>query len=100
LVGDADAIAFESYHLFGMVGQDANVFQTQIDQNLGADAAFMLHHALASWLAIELTALVETDLGKGTRCFAGFDSEASAGMVKVEENAPIFFGDGGQGPGN
>jgi len=26
LVGDADAVAFQGYHLFWMIGEDANVF--------------------------------------------------------------------------
>ena len=56
LVGYADAVAFEGHHFFGVVGQDADVFQAKVDQNLSADAAFVLDHTLARWLSVELTA--------------------------------------------
>ena len=68
LVGDADAVAFEGDDFFRVVGEDANVFEAEIDQDLRADAAFMLDHALAGRLAIELAALVEMNL----REHAGF----------------------------
>ena len=66
LVGDADAVTFEGYYFFRVIGEDADVFEAEVDQDLGADAAFVLDHALAGGLAIELAALVEMNLGKRT----------------------------------
>ena len=100
LVGDADAVAFQGDHLFGVVGQDADVFQAEVDQDLRAYAAFVLHHALAGRLAIQLAALVEVDLGKGAGCFGCFDAEAAAGVVKIEKDAAVFVRDGRQGAGD
>ena len=42
LVGDANSIAFQSHNLFRMIGNHANVFQSQVDQYLRAGAAFVL----------------------------------------------------------
>jgi hypothetical protein len=53
-----------------------------------------LHHALAGRFAIKLAALVEMDLGKRAGFFGGFDTEAAAGVVEIEENAAVFLGDG------
>ena len=97
LVGDADAVAFQGYYLFRVVGQDADVFQAEVDEDLGADAAFVLDHALAGGFAIELAALVKMDLGQRAGVFGRFDAEAAAGVVEIEKDAAVFFGDGGQG---
>ena len=83
LVGDGDAVALEGNHLFRMVGEDANVPETEVDQDLRADAAFVLHHALAGGLAIELAALVKMDLRERSRLFGGIHGEAAAGVVQV-----------------
>jgi hypothetical protein len=94
LVGDADAVAFEGYYLFGMVGQDTDVFQAQVDQDLSAYAAFVLDHALASGFAVDLATLVKVDLGEaagGRVC--RLDGEAAAGVMEIEENATAFLGD-------
>ena len=100
LVGDADAVAFEGYYFFRVIGQDADVFQAQVDEDLRADATFVLNHALAGWFAIELAALVEMDLGQGAWGFGRFDTEAAAGVVEIEKDAAVFLGDGGQGAGD
>ena len=62
LVGDADAVAFEGDNFFGMIGEDADVFEAEVDQDLRADAAFVLDHALAGGFAIELATLMKMDL--------------------------------------
>jgi hypothetical protein len=100
LVGDADAVAFEGYHLFGVIGQDADVFQAEVDQDLGADAAFVLDHALAGGLAVELAALVKMDLRECAGFLGGFNAEAAAGVMEIEENAAVFLSDGGQRAGD
>ena len=86
LVGDADAVAFEGDDFFWMIGEHANVLEAQIDEDLGADAAFVLDHALASGFAVKLAALVEMDCGQGTRSFWCFDAEAAAGVMEVEQH--------------
>jgi len=94
LVGDGDAVAFEGDDFFGMVGEHANVLEAEIDEDLGADAAFMLNHALAGGFAVELAARVNMNLRKLAGFFRLIDAEAATGMMKIEEDAAIFFGDG------
>ena len=83
LVGDANAVTFKGNHLLGVVGYDADVFQAKINQDLRADAAFVLHHALPRHFAVQLPARVEMNLGEDARRFRGFDGEAAAGVVEV-----------------
>jgi len=100
LVGDADAVAFQGDYFFGVIGQDADVLQAEVDEDLGADAAFMLDHALASGFAIELATFVEVDLRKGASLVRGFDAEAAAGVMEIEEDTAVFLGDDGEGAGD
>src|SRR6267143_3338329 len=100
LVGDADAVAFEGNDFFRVIGEHANVFEAEVDQDLRADAAFVLDHALAGRFAIELAALVKMDLRECAGLFGGFDAEAAARVVEVEKYAATFFGDGFQGAGD
>src|SRR5579859_5488987 len=97
LVGDGDAVAFESNDFFGMVGQDADVAEAEVDEDLGADAGFVLDQALTGGLAVELAAGVHVNL----RELAGFvgliDAEAAAGVMEIEKHAAIFFSDGFEG---
>ena len=96
LIGDADAVAFESDDFFRMIGEDVNVLEAEVDQDLRADAAFVLDHALARRLAIELAALVKMNLREHARLFGGFDAEAASCVMQVEKDAAIFLGDGFQ----
>ncbi len=96
LVGDADAVAFEGDYFFRVIGEDADVLEAEVDQDLRADAAFVLDHALTGRLAIELAALMKMDLRKRTGLFGRFDTETTTRVVQVEKNAAIFFGDGFQ----
>src|SRR6266478_3794262 len=80
-----------------MVGEDANVFKTEVDQDLRADAAFVLDHALAGGLAIKLAALVKMNLREGAELFGGFDAKAASRVVEIEKDAATFLGDGFQG---
>ena len=94
LVGDGDAVAFEGDHLFGVVGEDANVFEAEVNQDLRADAAFVLDHALARGLAVELAALMKMNLWQRTGLFAGIDGEAASRVMEIEEYAAALLGDG------
>ncbi len=100
LVGDADAVAFEGDDFFRMIGEDADVLEAEIDQDLRADAALVLNQALAGRLAIQLSALVEMDLRKRAGFFRGIDGESAPGVVKIEENAAVFLGDSGERAGD
>ena len=92
MVGDADAVAFEGYDFFGMVGDDANIFEAEVDQDLRADTAFVLNHALTGGLAIELAARMKMNLRQGAGSFWRVDAIAAAGVVEIQEDAAIFFG--------
>src|SRR2546429_7373823 len=96
LVGDADAVALEGDNFLRMIGENTNVLEAKVDQDLRANAAFVLHHALARRLAIELTTLVEMNLGKRAEFFGGFDAEAASGVVEVKKDAAVLFGAGCQ----
>ena len=96
LVGDGDAVAFEGDNFFRVVGENANVFQTQIDQNLRADAAFVLDEALACGRTIELSAGVNMNLRENAGFGGSFNSKTASGVMQVEKNAAIFFGNGRQ----
>src|SRR5713226_3069159 len=93
LVGDADAVAFEGDDFFRVIGEDANVLEAEVDQDLRADATFVLHHALARRFAIELAALMEMNLWENAGFFGGFNAEATSRVVQVEKDAAVFFGD-------
>ena len=47
LIGDSDAVTFQSYHLLRVIRQNTDVFQAEVDQDLRAYAAFVLDQALA-----------------------------------------------------
>src|ERR1700722_2423931 len=93
LVRYADAVAFQSDHFFRVIRQDSNVVEPEVDQNLRPDPAFVLHHALACRLAVELSAPMEMNLRQRARRFAGFDAEAASGVVQIKEDATAFLGD-------
>src|SRR5882757_2362230 len=92
LIGDADAVAFEGHDLLRMVCYHADIFQSQIDQNLGADAAFVLNHSLTRRLAIQLAARMKMDLRQLARRLCILDCESASGVVKVQKYASPFLG--------
>src|SRR5271154_3535523 len=96
LVRDANAVAFKGDDLFRMIGQNPNILQAQVDEDLRADAAFVLHHAQAGGFAVQLAALVKMNLRQHARLLGGVDTEATAGVMEIEENAAVFLGDCGQ----
>src|SRR5271155_1255030 len=96
LVGDTDAVAFEGDNFLRMISQNPNILQPQVDENLRADAAFVLHHAQAGGFAVQLAALMKMDLRQHARFLGGVDAKAAAGVMEIEENAAVFFGDRGQ----
>jgi cytosine/adenosine deaminase-related metal-dependent hydrolase len=96
LVGDPDTVAFEGDYFFGVIGEDADVLEAEVDQDLRADAAFVLDHALARGFTIELAALVKMNLREHARFFGCVDAETAASVMEVQEDAAVFLGDGGE----
>ena len=43
LIGNGQAIGFERHHLARMIGEHAQALKPEVNQNLRAYAAFMLH---------------------------------------------------------
>src|SRR6202040_1120939 len=86
---------FERNYFFGVVGQDAQGLQSQIDQNLRADAAFVLQEALPCDIHVELYARVIQDARQRPRSGRGsVDPETSPRMMQVNEHAAILADDG------
>ena len=82
LICNVQPIRFERDHFARMVGEDAQALKAQIEQNLCADAAFMLQQALSRRILIELPASVI----EHARHFARsrrrlLQTKASAGVV-------------------
>jgi len=96
LVGDADAVALEGDDFFRVISKDANILEAEVDQDLRADATFVLHHALAGRLAIQLTTLVKVNLREHARLLGRIDTETAARVMQIEKNAAVFLGDGGE----
>ena len=100
LVGDTDAVAFESDDFFRVIGENTNIFQAEVDQDLCADTTFVLYEALARWRAIELSARVNVNLRKNARLTGSFDAKAAACVVQIKKNTAILFGNCGERTGN
>src|SRR5690348_1739207 len=79
-----------------MIGEDANVLEAEVNQNLRSNAAFVLDHTLARGFAIELTALMKMNLRQRAGLLGRIHGETAAGVMKVKECAAIFSGDGFQ----
>ena len=92
LVGDADAVPFEGHDFLGVIGDDADIREAKIDQDLRADTAFVLHHALAGRFAIELAAGMKVDLRQGSGIFRCVNGVAAAGVVQIEKHSAVFLG--------
>src|SRR5882762_1731284 len=83
-----------------MIGENANVLEAEVDQDLGADATFVLHHALAGGLTVELAALMKMNLREHAGFFGRIDAETATSVMQVEKDAAILFGDGFKRTGN
>src|ERR1700682_2174852 len=63
LLGNSNPIAFKRYHFFRVIGEDADIFKAKVDENLRANAAFVLDHALPRGLAVQLSTGMKMNLG-------------------------------------
>src|SRR5438105_685508 len=93
LIRDGNSIAFEGHDFFRVISEDANVFEAQVDQNLRADAAFVLDHTLARGLAIELAALMKMNFRQRAGLLGTIDRKTASRVMEIEKNAAVFFGD-------
>ena len=94
LVGDGDAVAFEGHDFFRMVGQNTNVLEPEVDQDLRADSAFMLHQPLTRGRAVQLAARVNVNLRQYAWRLGGFNAKAAAGVMQVQKNTAFLFSNG------
>ena len=97
LIRDADAVAFEGDDFLGVIGDDADVGEAEVDQDLRADAAFVLHHALTGRFAIELPACMIVNFRQGSGSFRRIDGVAAPGVVQIEKHAAVLLRDFFQG---
>src|SRR5437763_15737204 len=77
-----------------MVGEDADVAEAEVDQDLGADAGFVLNEALAGGFAVKLAARVNVNLRELSGFVGLVGAEAAAGVEEIEEDAAVFFSAG------
>src|ERR1700735_1355283 len=95
LVCDFEAVAFEGDHFAWMICENADAAQSEIDQDLRADAAFALHQTLASKIVIQLLALVKADARKLCAVrLARIDLKSPPGVMQINEDAAVGLRDG------
>jgi hypothetical protein len=94
LVDDFDAEGFEGDELAGVVGEEADAVETEIGEDLGADADFVLELALpfGSGVVEELATMGDEA--------PVLDGDAESGFVEVDEDAGAFAGDAAEGFAN
>jgi len=92
LIRDANPVAFQSHNFLRMVGKYANIFQPQINQNLRANAALVLHHALSCRLAIQLPARMKMNLRQHTRLLGDLNPKPTPGVMQIQKYAAVLFG--------
>src|SRR5260370_19321846 len=91
LVLDADPVAFESHDFLWMVSQYADIFESQIDQNLRANSTFVLHHALPRRFALQLSTRMTINLLHHAGFLAHLNPKSPPRVVQVQERATILF---------
>ena len=93
LIRNLQPVAFQRHHFARMICKHTNPPQSQIDQNLRADAALVLHESLPPRILFAALAAVVTNLRQ--RRFFGrtrINSKPAAGMMQVDEDAAIGRG--------
>src|SRR6202171_4830231 len=93
LIGDGDAVSLQGDDFFGMVGEDSYVLESEVNQNLRADAAFVLHHALAGRLAVELAPRMQMNLRQCPWLRRLINAESATRVMQINKDAAIFLGD-------
>jgi hypothetical protein len=91
-----EAVAIAGYYFARVIGQDADAAEAEVYQDLGADTAFALDQALAAQVVLHFVTGMEADPREfGGVCLARrVNLKAAAGVMKVDEHATIFGGDG------
>ena len=100
LLGNVQAIALQRDHFSRVIGENTQIFQSKIDQDLRADSALMLELAFSRDVLPKLVSRVIQDVGQRAGCAErrrrGVDSESSSCMVKVDKHATVRGSDGFQ----
>ncbi len=93
LVRNLEAVTFERHHFARMIRKHANPPQPEIDQNLRADSALMLHESLPPRILFASFAPVITNLRQG-RIFgrARINSKSAASVMQINKHAAIGRG--------
>ena len=95
LFGNGQAVTFERHNFFRVIGQNPQALQSQVDQYLRADAAFMLQKPLPRHIHIQLFARVVQNVRERARNRGNrFDAKTAARVMKIDEHAAIFLDDG------
>ena len=98
LVGDFEPVALKRHDFARMVREDADRAQSQVAQNLRADAALTLYEPLAAQVLIELAPRVEPDPRELACGVSGqVDLKTSSRVVEIDEDAAFFARDRGKG---
>ena len=93
--GDCQAIAFERHHFSRVIGEHAQALEAKIDQDLRADAAFVLYQPLPRDVLVELAARVIQNMRQHVRRGrGGVNPEAPPPVVEIDEHAAILGHDG------
>ena len=91
LIGNRYAVAFQRDNFLRMIRQHANILQPQINQNLCANPAFVLHHALPRGFAIKLPARVHMNLRQYPRLGRLLNAKPATRVMQVQKYATILF---------
>ena len=92
LVGDADAVAFQSDHLLRVIRQHAYISKAEVDKNLRADAALVLHHALTGVQAAMRSYAPDGSWGEGPAYWAYATSYNVTMLACLESALGSSFG--------
>ena len=90
LICNLEPITFERHHFARMIRKHANPPQSEIDQNLRADSALVLHESLTSRIVLATFASMVTNLRqRGVFGRTRINSKSAAGVMQVHEHAAI-----------
>src|SRR5208282_4912935 len=93
LLRNLDAVAFQRHNFARKVREHANSPQAEVFQDLRADSALVLDHALHAGIALHVPALVvKNSRQRGALFRARVDSKSSARVMQIDEHAAVLRG--------
>jgi len=90
LVRDFQSIALERNHFLWVVSQDANLLQTEIDQNLSPNSALALNQSLPAQIAVNFTARMHENRRQLTLFGSRIDPESASRMMQINKYSAIL----------